>query len=296
VGTAARAVIVVVALAGVARADPCTGISDGGSRFAACFDPGNRLVLAGASTGVGGELALRHDITFEDEPDLDWKMSHELLDIEYAPESGRFDGLLYRGIFMRHSRDGHVVLPTDPPRKVFLPFDIGALVEVGHLYWLPSARSDLQVIETAALVDFARTRDFRTRFAIGPVASWDVAFDHGAAAGTAQMPLTVADQRIAPFSALLADLHVESHDGLTLADARLEAGTAWHSTSGWSPHARAEAVLERVVLAVNDRPVALFANAIYDNDTGEKIAGVGLRVVLVQRRDPRVSLSPPAAR
>jgi hypothetical protein len=301
--TAALALVAVTAPAARADPDSCTALSSGGGRFAACFDPGNRLSLTAGSEGVGAGIAVRGTIDFVDEPDLVWKMDHAIAEATFAlgdaggTTDGAFTATLYRGRFLRHARDGHIVIPLGgTPKKVFLPFDIGALVEVGHLYWLPSARSDLQVIETAALVDFARTRDFRTRFAIGPVASWDVAFDHGAAAGTAQMPLTVADQRIAPFSALLADLHVESHDGLTLADARLEAGTAWHSTSGWSPHARAEAVLERVVLAVNDRPVALFANAIYDNDTGEKIAGVGLRVVLVQRRDPRVSLSPPAAR
>ncbi len=284
---ALAAAIGLALFARVAHADPCTGISSEGGRFAACFDPGNRLSLTGASDGYGGGIAVRNTIDFDDEPDLVWKMDHAIAEATYALDGSSLDGLVYRGRYLRHSRDGHIVLPTGgAPKNIFLPFDIGAIVEVGRLHWLRDGRSDVDVIETAILVDFARTRDFRTRLAFGPVASWDVTFDH--AQGYA-----VSDQRVAPFSALLADLHLESRDGLTLGDVRLEGGTAWHSTSGWKPRARAELLLERVVIAINDRPVSLFANAVYDSDSGEKIAGIGVRVVLAQHRDPRVSLDPP---
>ena len=271
----------------VAHADPCTGISSGGGRFAACFDVGNRLSLTLGTDGYGGSIAIRHTIDFEDEPDLVWKMDHAIVQVTHGLDDGEVSGLVYRGRFLRHSRDGHIVLPLgSTPKKVFLPFDIGALVEVGRLRWLRDARSDLDVIETAVLVDFARTRDFRTRFALGPVASWDVAFDHA-------QRIAIADQRVAPFSALLADLHLEARDGLTFGDVRLEAGTAWHSTSGWAPRTRAEVVFERIVIAVNDRPIALVATAVYDSASGEASAGIGLRVVVVQHHDPRVSLDPP---
>lgn len=289
-GTAAPALVLIgVALgAHVAQADSCTGISSEGGRFAACFDPGNRLTLSVGTEGYGGGVSVRHTIDFEDEPDLVWKMDHSIVQIQHGLVDGEVDGLLYRGRFLRHSRDGHIVLPIGANlRKIFLPFDIGALVEVGRLHLLRDERSELSVVETALLVDLARTRDFRTRFALGPVASWDVAFDHGA-------KIAVADQRVAPFSALLADLHFEDRSGLTLLDLRGVAGTAWHTDGGWTPRVRAEAMLERVVFAVNDRPVALYANALYDSDSGEAVAGIGLRAVLVQRHDPRVSLHPPA--
>lgn len=290
---------VLVTAAAPARADSCTGTSSGGQRFAACFDPGNRLALSASTAGVGGAVSVRHTIDFEDEPDLVWKMDHAIVSAAYAvggfggAEPGSFDGTLYRGRYLRHARDGHIVIPLGAtPKKVFLPFDIGGLFELGRLHYLRDARSELGVVEMAALFDFARTRDFRTRFAFGPVASWDVAFDHPAGYMTGA---TVSDQRIAPFSALLADLHWEARSGLTLADARLEAGTAWHSASGWAAHTRAQLVMERVVLAVNDRPIAIYGSALYDNDSGEKVAGVGLRVAIIQRRDPRVTLRPLAA-
>jgi hypothetical protein len=283
-GTVAALLLV----AAPAHADPseCTGLSTEHHRFAACFDPGNRLTLTVGTEGYGGGIAVRHTIDFEDEPDLVWKMDHTIAETTHGLTDGSLSTLIYRGRFLRHARDGHITIPIgNTPKNVFLPFDIGALVEVGRLHYLPTSRSDLDVVSTALLIDLARTRDFRTRFAIGPVGSWDLTFDS---------THTVTDQRVAPFSALLADFHLESHSGLTIADVRADGGYAWHTTGSWAPRIRAEADLERVVVAVNDHPIALYASALYDSDTKEAIAGVGLRVVLVQRRDPRVSLNPPA--
>ena len=59
--------------------------------------------------------------------------------------------------------------------------------------------------------------------------------------------------------------------------------------SGWEPEANAEATLERVMLAINDRPIALTLGARYESETGEAIAKIGARIVLFDRRDPRVS-------
>ncbi|HTR49233.1 MAG TPA: hypothetical protein VMJ10_00920 [Kofleriaceae bacterium] len=286
-GTAAPALtIALCAVAAVAHADPCTGTTDAGARFATCFDPGNRLVLDAATSGFGGGIAIRHDITFEDEPDLIWKMSHELANAEWAPlDNNRFDGLLYRGIYVRHSRDGHVVLPTDPPKKIFLPFDIGALVEVGRLETHSPTSATLGIVETAALVDLARSRSARWRAAIGPSASWRVELD--------RMPLAISDHAIAPFSSLLVDLHGESDDGLWIGEARGEAGYFWHLDRGWLVEERAEASLERVVLAIDDRPVALYAAVRYESAYAETIAGLGVRFAVFDRADPRVSLHPP---
>jgi len=280
VGAAAQALLIVAGLAGSARADPCTGTTDSGSRFATCFDPGNRFSLTAATDGFGGSLALRHELHFDDEPDLVWKLEHDLVDASWSWSDGT-SGILYRGRYLRHARDGHIVLPLGTPQKVYLPFDIGGLVEVGNVVARPDKPVELGIIKTAALIDISRSRDFRRRLAFGPVASWDVEL--------ARMPVAVADHRVAPFSALLAELHLESQDGLTLFDLRGEAGTAWHTTIGWHRRAQAEAILERVVIAVNDRPVALFVSGRYDSSLDEAVAAVGVRFVLVGRTDPRVS-------
>ena len=122
-GAASRALIVaaVVALSPPARADSCTGISPRGSRFATCFDPGNRLSLTAATTGLGGSLELRHDITFDDEPDLIWKMEHLIAQASYTPFGDQFEGLLYRGRYLRHARDGHIMIPLGAAERKVSP-------------------------------------------------------------------------------------------------------------------------------------------------------------------------------
>jgi hypothetical protein len=281
VGAAKTALVIAVAAAArLARAEPCTGVTADGDRFATCFDPGNRLSLTAATDGFGGGLALRHEIHFDDEPDLVWKMEHTALDTSYDAFDHRFAGILYRGRFLRHARDGHIVIPIGAPKKVFLPFDIGALVEVGNLRWQGTGTATLGMVKTAALIDVSRSRDFRRRLAFGPVASWDIELTRS--------PVAIADHRIAPFSALLAELHLESVDGLTWFDARGEAGSSLSTLHGWQRELAGEVALERIVIALDDRPIALYATARYDRVTAEAIAAVGVRIVVFDRTDPRV--------
>jgi hypothetical protein len=282
VGTAKAALVVAAATLVAARpahADSCTG-GEGSERFATCFDPGNRFSITAATDGFGGAVALRHEIHFEDEPDLVWKMEHDALDTTYDGFSGRFAGMLYRGRYLRHARDGHIVLPLGTPQKVFLPFDIGALVEVGTLRWDATGDATLGMVRTALLVDLSRSRDFRRRLAIGPVASWDL--------DLTRSPVTIAEHQIAPFSALLTEVHLESLDGLTSCDLRSEAGMMWRTSHGWNKNLVVEAGLERVIIAVNDRPIALYATARYDYARSEALAAIGVRIVLFDKTDPRV--------
>jgi hypothetical protein len=280
-------VICLVAATGRAHADSCTGTSTEGHPFAACFDPGNRLSVVADTSDITASIQLRHIIHFADEPDLVWKMEHTILQASHGDFEARFSGLLYRGVYIRHSRDGHIVLPWgNPPAKLFLPFDVGALVEFGGFSYRPDATADVEVVKTAALIDVARSRDQRMRLAFGPVASWDIALD--------RMPeLAVHDHAISPFSSGLVTLHLESADGLESGDVRVQSGLVWHGTRGWVMQTTADASVERVLIAVNDRPVAVTLGVRYDSVTDETTAGVGLRVVLVQRTDPRVSLDPP---
>ena len=297
-GTATRAYVIatVAALAHAAHAEPCTGVTDAGGRFATCFDLGNRLSVTGGSDGfgpgmetggfhptVGIELDVRHEITFEDDPDLEWKMEHVMIDGSHAALDGSFTGTLYRGRYLRHSRDGHIMLPLGTPKKVFLPFDIGAVAEVGSIEWRPADPTEtIGVIRVAPLFDFARSRKYRRIFAIGPAAHWDVDVDRTMNA--------IVDHVVAPFTEGMLDMRLESSDGLYVAETRIEAGTAWRSNVGWRPEARAEASIERIVLALNDRPVAIFAGVNYDSVRDETIARIGARFVLFGRTDPRVSL------
>ena len=286
-GTAARALLIAAALASRAHAEPCTGASTAGP-FATCFDIGNRLSLTAGSDGFGGALAIRHIVHFEDDKDLIWKLEHAIADATYNNFTDRFSGTLYRGHFLRHTTDGHIVLPFGIPKKIFLPFDIGGFAEAGTLRWRPDdATATLGVVKTAALIDVSRSRGFRRRIAFGPVARWDMVL--------AREPLAIAEHVVAPFSAALANLHLESRDGILACDARVEAGTAWHNTTGWTPEAEAEATLERIVVAINDRPIALVLGVRYASLADETIGRIGARVVLVHRRDPRVAMTRQAA-
>lgn len=270
-----------------AHAESCTGITGNGGRFATCFDLGNRLSVTGGSDGFGGSLALRHIVTFDDEPDLVWKLEHQMLDVNYGTFVDRFVGTVYRGRFLRHARDGHIVLPLgSTPKKIFLPFDIGGFAEAGRLEWVPGSTAyRIGVVKTAALFDLARTRGFRRRISFGPAARWDVDADRD------EMKLT--EHTVSPFTTLLVNLHAETANGRSAIDFAFEAGSVWKSKGGgWGPDARAEANLERIVLAVNDHPISLVVGAKYDSQTDEVLAKVGARVVLFDRKDPRVQLSP----
>lgn len=279
---AALAATVLALASASARAESCTGRTRAGGRFATCFDLGNRLSVTAGSDGFGGALALRQVIHFDDDPDLVWKLEHQIGEVASAGIAVGVTGLLYRGRYLRHTRDGHLVLPFGTPKKVFLPFDIGGLVEAGRVTRRLDGTFELGIVKTAALLDLWRSRDFRRRFAVGPVARWEVAVTSD--------PIVLGHHIVAPFSAGIANLHAESGNGLTVADVTLEAGTAWSTDGGWHPDARAEASLERIVIAVNDRPIAIVVGARYATATDEAIASIGARVVLFQARDPRVSL------
>lgn len=270
-----------LAAAGPAAADPCTGTTASGETFATCFDLGNRVSLTAGSDGIGASLALRHVIGFDDEPDLVWKLAHQILDVTHAGFEDRLTGVLYRGRFLRHARDGHLVIPLGRPRKVFLPFDVGALAEVGRIAWRPETTiARIGVVKLAPLIDLARTRGFGRRFAIGPVARWDVDIDRDRR--------RLARHFVAPFTSGIIELAAESASGRTSAQLAIEGGLIWRDDLGWQEAAQAEASLERIVLAVNDRPIALVLGASYDTAREEAIARIGARIVLVQRRDPRV--------
>lgn len=291
-GTAALALVTaalaVAAPAGSARAD-CTGVTKAGGRFATCFDLGNRVSLTAGSDGFGGAIAVRHVVHFDDEPDLVWKMEHVVGEATHAGWEDRFAGVVYRGRFVRHARDGHLVLPLGAPKKIFLPFDIGALAEVGALRWrAEDATAVLGVIKTAALVDFARSRNFRRRLALGPAARWDIELERS--------PIAVVRHAVAPFTTGLANLRMESQTGRLVGELTIEAGTVWRPDTGWRPSATASASLERILLAINDRPIALILGARYDSTTSEATARVAARIILFHRRDPRVSLDPPGRR
>ena len=295
--TAPQVVVAVAILLAAApsRADSCTGVTETRRAVRDVLRSRKPVVAhrplppSGSSIDIGFGIALRHEITFDDDPDLEWKMSHVIIDGSHDTLSSGFDGVVYSGLYLRHSRDGHIVVPFGVPKKIYLPFDVGALAEVGTLR-LARRRSDRdgQRRPRRAAVRLRAhakpARDPRVR----PVGAL------GHRMGSEMRAVT--EHRVAPFTEGLVDLHLESHDGLTIGDARVEAGTAWRNDVGWQPAAARQASLERTVIALDDRPVALTVGIQYDSVRTETVALVGARIVLAGKTDPRVNLAPLAAR
>jgi hypothetical protein len=273
VGTAARSLVAgalaaLVALAiapGTAAADDACVGRDRHGTFAICFDLGNRLRLDASTAGIGGAIELRHRVVID--RDVSWRIEHQMAEVEVALDSGQLGGALYRGRYLRHARDGHVVLPLGLPRKVFLPFDLGAEAEVGHLRWLDADHVELVVIRSAALFELSRADDFGHRAALALVSRWNLLADpHDRA---------ISEHQVAPFSLAAFDLYGESRSGLTRAGLHVEGGALWSTTDHWRRALGGDAIVERVIVALNDRPLSLFATARYDLDDGlSAVAGV----------------------
>lgn len=280
-GAAAKALIaaaVVLAAPGPAAAERCLGETGGGERFPTCFDTGNRLFVAGGTAGIGGGIRLRHAMHFDDEPDLTWKLEHQLLEGSALGLEREFSAVIYRGRYLRHARDGHLVLPLGLPKKIFLPFDIGAETAVGGV----SRDNDggdvaVEVVRIAGLIDWSRTPGFRRRLAIGVLARWDMSVS--GAAGE----LAIEEHRVMPLSGITASAGFESASGLTLGSAAIEAGRQWSTTSGWRWGARAVLEAERTLIAINDRPLSIQLEAAARAPDRELRIGINARFAILAK-------------
>jgi len=267
--------VLLLAGARVAHAAPCTsGPAD--DPFPICFDPGNRLVLQLGYRGVGGGLDLRHKVATDD-PDITWRLEHRIAEAAYDGSAWR--GTLYRGRFARHSDDGHIMLPTSPPRKVFLPFDIGAEADFGAFVATPGkTQVELGLVRTALLFELSRSDSFRRRLVFGIAGRWDVL------APDLHRPFSVAEHFVAPFSLGVAGLHLESDNGLSILDVSVEAGTRFSSQSSWGGVLTATGSVERVVVALNDRPLSLYCQAGWEDPGRGAWVTAGLRFALAGSR------------
>jgi hypothetical protein len=269
------------AVAAPPAAEPCTA-GPAGDAFPICFDPGNRLRLElGAEVAPDGTLRptsgvgieLRH-IVETDDPSIAWRFEHVFASMR--ARDGLLDGTTYQGRFSRHARDGRIVIPTSPPRKIFLPFDLGAEVAVGEFRWSEARAGTIGVVRTGLFVELTRSDTFRRRLTVGPVGRWELD------AHITDDEAAIDAHRLAPFSLAAANLHLEARNGLTALDLGVEAGTVWSSTEGWQAAATARGGLERVLIAFHDRPVSLFVDGRYVRGEGGT-AMAGLRFGLVAR-------------
>lgn len=257
-----------------ARADePCRAPDGRGGTFPTCFDPGNRLRLDATSAGVGGGLDLRHRVGTDD-PRIHYRLEHGIASGVIG--ATRYDATLYSMRFVRHSENGYLIIPTSPPRQVSLPFDLAFEATALHIEGLRhDAQMRVGVVRVALLADFARSTDGRFRIAIGPAMRWDATFD--------RLSRSSAENDVAPFTLGALSAYAESSDGLTLARLSAEGGWERFGELGTRRVGRAEASVERVILALNDHPLSVYA-AGRAEDPGRGLVGeVGIRFALLAK-------------
>lgn len=267
----------------LAPPDPCLATDARNRSFRVCFDPGSGLDLStGAAVGEdeplrGGASDVRVALRWRKDlrsrsGDLEW-----LRDMAFVEARGLFtngDGepraasaLLWRGVFVRHRASPFLLIPGPRPLRFPFPFDVGLLVEVGGAAWdgARPGEARLAPIRSALLLDLGGHGVLR-RLAFGPEVAWSV---------------SVSDEAdtvhgIVPFTAGVLDARAESRDGLAAAALAVRGGSSLAVPGGAEGFLEARLSLERVVIAVNDRPVALYAEGAFRGGPGGRGAEVGL--------------------
>ena len=96
------------------------------------------------------------------------------------------DGALYRGIFLRQSREGTLTLPLTPPIALPLPFDIGVLARSGTCTARCGPRPggppvDAGVVHGEVLADFWRSRQPGRWLTVGVGGRYEIGLQRDAA-------------------------------------------------------------------------------------------------------------------
>ncbi len=279
-----------LALALAAQAgDPCVATDAQGRELVLCFDPGNRLEVslggagggrepfAGGALDLGAALRWRRDARTR-AGTLEWLADQTLGEARVLFTSGDMEpraaeALAWRGTFVRHRASPFVLVPGPRPLRLPFPFDVGLRVEVGGASWDAERSRDVRLapIRSALLLDLARHGSLR-RLAFGPEVSWGVRIRRDAD--------TIHD--VVPFTAGVIDARAESRDGLDVAALTLRGGSALSLPGGAEGFFEGTVALERVVAALNDRPVALYVQGTLRRGASGRVSegSVGIRAGL----------------
>ena len=247
-----------------------------GVRFRVRFDPGERVFVAVGAAATPGSAAPAFEVGLalrSPRPasgwDVFWKRQHELGRAQLrVPVGGTatIEGALYRGLYLRHSREGTLTLPLAPPVAFALPFDIGVLAEVGRITGplalaAGAAGLDAGVVHGEVVADFLRSESPGRWLLLGIGGRYQIGVARDVAG------VAAVDHRVAPMTALSIALRGERGDGLAAAGVRAEGSRRWSSARGWENAFRIDAEAELTPIAVNDRPLSLFATAVADSGT-----------------------------
>jgi len=177
------------------------------------------------------------------------------------------DASAYAGTWLRHAEASYLMLPTDPPRNLYFPLDIGVDMEFGRVRVAPAAVGDpsepqiLRIGAARAAVLFDPLRSSRTgnslEFGLG--SRYDIDF-----AGSPGLDNALVVHRVSPFTATSLRWRWQDRKGLTTADVSGTWHPHWASDGRWVTRAaEGKGRLQRVLVAVNDHPVAVVLDASY---------------------------------
>jgi hypothetical protein len=271
--------------------DPCVGADELGRPLRICFAPGQGLELsaggavgdgqaAGAGLAAGFALRWRGD-TFATSGRREWLRDMALLESRVRLHGSLADArtaelTLWSGLFLRRLAEPFLLVPAPKPIRLPFPFDVGMAIDAGSARWGSGLGGgtealDVEPVRAALLLDVGRHfGGWMRRAAFGPEASWGVRFEEGV------KPV----QSIVPFSGGRVELRAESADGLTSATFSGRAGwrLQFPGEGGLFHDARLGA--ERILVAVNDVPLALYAEGSARGGAMEEelSASVGVRV------------------
>ncbi|MFT3916872.1 MAG: hypothetical protein QM704_23150 [Anaeromyxobacteraceae bacterium] len=280
-----------VASAAAAADAPCRLTDARGRTFPVCFDPGSRLELAGGgAAGDGGAWALRAGLRWRNDARspagaLEWLRDQTFLAVGLSaggsprspwaggPRLDAASGVAWSGTFVRRRTSPFLLVPGPAPLRIPFPFDVGLRAEAGAAAWEAARPDRLRVLplRAALLLDVGSLLGLR-RAAFGPEAAWEADLERG------RHP----SSRAVPFTGGVASLRAESRDGLLAAEVDARAGSALpiDARGKAGAYLRASASAEWTVLAVNERPLALFVEGSVDRGAPGRRTGavMGLRL------------------
>lgn len=251
---------------------------DNGREFRVRFDPGNRFQLAAGWYGalplqsgasLDQSLYLGLEFQFRDDcnrTDMDcWKVGHEFLTLqthtgEESPSGWpALEAKLISGRYIKYMRRPSLTLPTRPPVTFSIPFHMGMEFAAGTVQ-IPDGPGvpglGLEVFQGNLLMEFWRHPTQQRALLLGVGVSYSLDLKD-------QKNSTAVQHHLCPFTALKAEFHTESDDGLTLFHLVGRYLPTWSDEGGWYQRFSAHARLEQVVLALNDLPVRLFLEGSY---------------------------------
>jgi hypothetical protein len=269
-----------------ARADDYT-TDEWGRRFRVAFDPATqlRLGLLAGITGTSGApqaaTALETGLSVrtlgrsrKHGQEVRWQLDHRLVWghlMPATPAAGglrAFDASAYAGTWLRHADASYLVLPTEPPRNVYFPLDIGVDLEFGRFRAPPARPGDgeapavmrIGAARAAVLLDPIRSSRTGNSLEFGMGARYDLDL-----VGTGGLLHPVTVHRLAPFTATSLRWRWQDRRGLTHADAAASWYPHWSSDGRWTSRAaEARGRLQRVVVALNDEPIAVVLDSSYN--------------------------------